>query len=46
METIPDMFGSIKTAMIEVFDERYAAVTEVATVTATTTIFTATPHGG
>lgn len=33
-EVVPEVFGSIKTAMIEMFDERYATVTQVvATVT-------------
>ncbi|XP_023749108.1 acetylornithine aminotransferase, chloroplastic/mitochondrial [Lactuca sativa] len=36
---IPDMFGSIKTTLIEMFDERYAAVTEVVAAAATTSNF-------
>lgn len=36
MEAIPEVFGSINTMMIELFDERYVDVTEVtATVTVT-----------
>ena len=32
------MFGSINTAMVEYFDERYAATGEMATATATTAV--------
>ena len=31
---IPEMFGSIKTTLIETFDEKYATVTEAAAVAA------------
>nr|KAJ0188610.1 hypothetical protein LSAT_V11C900456990 [Lactuca sativa] len=44
-EAIPNMFGSIKTTLIETFDERYTAVTE-AVAAATATIATARPQGG
>ena len=32
---LPELFGSIKTAMVEYFDERYAALTETAAAAAT-----------
>ena len=32
------MFGSIKTAMVEYFDEQYAALSEAATVAATAAV--------
>ena len=35
---IPEVFGSIKTVMIELFDERYADMDEVGIAAATTTI--------
>ena len=38
---IPELFGSIKTAMMEFFDDRYAAYSETTAVTATTTIVAA-----
>ena len=43
---ILDMFGSIKSTLIETFDERYAAVTEAAAAAATATVATARPQGG
>lgn len=42
-EGIPEMFGFIKTMLIENFDERYAAVTEDA---AAATLAAARPQGG
>ena len=38
--------GSIKTTLIETFDERYAAVTKAASAAATTAVATARPQGG
>ena len=35
---LPELFGSIKTAMVEYFDERYAALTETATAVATAAV--------
>ena len=35
---IPEMFGSIKTTLIETFDEIYAAVTEAAAAVTTTAV--------
>ena len=43
---IPEMFGSIKTTMIEIFDDRYAAVTEAAAAVGTATVAAARPQGG
>ena len=40
-EAIPEMFGSIKTTLIETFDERYAAVTK-APAAAVTAVVAAT----
>ena len=31
---LPELFGPIKTAMVEYFDERYAALTEMVSVAA------------
>ena len=45
-EDIPEMFGSIKTTLIETFDERYVAVTEAPAAVATTTLATARPQRG
>lgn len=45
MEAILRMFGSVKTAMIEMFDERYVVVTEVDAVTGTTIVATAGVQG-
>ena len=42
-EAILEMFGSIKTTLIETFDERYAAVYEAAAVAAIATIAAARP---
>ena len=36
--SMPEMFGSTKTTMIEMFDDRYTALTEAATITSTATI--------
>nr|KAJ0203488.1 hypothetical protein LSAT_V11C500244810 [Lactuca sativa] len=41
---LPEMFGSIKTAMVEYFDERYAALAET-TATAATSVVSATWGG-
>ena len=35
---IPEMFGSIKTTLIETFDEKYAALSEAAVAAATAAI--------
>lgn len=35
---LPELFGSIKTAMVEYFDERYAALVETAAAVATVTV--------
>ena len=43
---ILEMFGSIKTMLIETFDERYAALTEVVAAIATTVVVAARPQGG
>ena len=43
-EAIPDMFGYIKTSIIETFDECYAAVKEAAAV-ATAALAAARPQG-
>lgn len=43
---IPKMFGSIKTTLIETFDERYTALSEAAVAAATTAIAATRPHGG
>ena len=43
---IPEMFGSIKTTLIETFNERYATVTEAAAAAATTSVVAARPQGG
>ena len=42
---IPEMFGSIKTTLMETFDERYAALTEAAAAAATTAVAAARPQG-
>ena len=39
---IPEMFGSIKTTLIETFDERYAALTDVVVAAA---VAAARPQG-
>ena len=41
---LPELFGSIKTAMIEYFDERYAALAETAAAAATAAV--AAARGG
>ena len=38
---LPEMFGSIKTAMVEYFDEYYATIAETAVAAATTAVTTA-----
>ena len=45
-EAIPEMFGSIKNTLIEMFDERYFVVSEVAAAVATAAVVAARPHGG
>ena len=45
-ETILGMFGSIMTAMIELFYERYVVVTEVVVVTAIVAVVATRPHEG
>ena len=40
---IPEMFGSIKTTLIETFDERYAALSDAA---ATASVAATRPQGG
>ena len=42
---IPEMFGSIKTTLIETFDERYAALTDVVVAAATAAVAAARPQG-
>lgn len=44
-EAILEMFGSIKTVMIEIFDERYGAVTEAAIVVTTAVVATTELQG-
>ena len=44
-EAILEMFGSIKTTLIETFDERYVAITEADAAAATNTVTTARPQG-
>ena len=44
-EVIPEMFGSIKTTLIETLDERYVVVTEAAVVVATAALAAARPQG-
>lgn len=45
-EAIPEMFKSVKTTLIDLFDKRYTAFTEVAIAAATTSVATARLHGG
>ena len=45
-EAIPEMFRSIKTTLIETFEERYAVVIEVGTVAAAVALAIARPQGG
>ena len=40
---IPEMFGSIKTTLIETFDKRYAALSEAVVAAATVAIAAARP---
>ena len=42
---IPKMFGSMKNAMLELFDKRYVVVTKVVVVTATATVVAARVGG-
>lgn len=37
-DAITEMFGSVKITMIELFDERYATVSEAVVTAATTTV--------
>ena len=46
MEAIPEMFRSIKTTLIDKFDECYATGTEVVAVAATAAVATSRPHRG
>ena len=43
---IPEMFESIKTTLIETFDERYAALTDAAVAATTAVVAAAMPQGG
>ena len=43
---IPKMFGSIKTTLMETFDEPYAVVTEAAAAATKTAVAAARPQGG
>ena len=43
---LPEMFGSIKTVMVEYFEERYAALAETAAATATSAVTAAGVGGG
>ena len=43
---LPEMFGSIKTVMVEYFDERYAALAETAAAAATSAVTAAGVGGG
>ena len=45
-EATPKMFGSIKTTLIETFDEHYDAVIEVAVAASTAVVAAARPQGG
>ena len=42
---IPEMFGSIKTTLMETFEERYATLTEAAAAAATAAVAVARPQG-
>lgn len=42
-EEIPEMFGSIKTTLIETFDEKYAALSEAVVAAATAAIAATRP---
>ena len=42
---IAEMFGSIKTTLIETFDEKYAALSEAAVAAATAAVVAARPQG-
>ena len=44
-EAIPEIFASMKTVMIKMFDERYTDVTEAVTTAATVAVYVARPHG-
>ena len=46
MAKIPEMFGSIKTTLIETFNERYAALSDVDVAAATAAVAAARPQGG
>ena len=43
---LPEMFGSIKTVMVEFFDERYVALAEIAAAATTLAVTTAAVGGG
>ena len=43
---IPEMFRSIKTTLIDTFDERYAALSDAAVAAATAAVAAARPQGG
>lgn len=45
-ETILEMFGPTKNALIEQFDECYTTITEAVTVATTTNVVVTRPHGG
>lgn len=45
-EAILEVFGSIKTMMIELFYECYTVVTKAASTSAITTVAITRPHGG
>ena len=45
-EAIPEMFRSIKTMLIEIFDERYIVVTEATAAAATVALAAARPQVG
>ena len=44
-EAIPEMLESIKTTLVEAFDERYTAVTQATAAVATTVVAVARPEG-
>ena len=44
-DEIPEMFGDIKTMLIETFDERYAALTEAVAAAVTAVVAAARPQG-
>lgn len=44
-ETIPNLFGPIKTMLIDMFDKSYANVIDVAATTTTAAVTPVGPHG-